>query len=139
MMSKSFQLLSIGVVCSILFSSMAAAKTPLRKATVAQTENATATTTQTPNITGTWKVSLSEEGRAATYIFTQKGNVLTGTMKGLPFGDMPISGTIANDGKLSFSGKMKNMKFSFAGMLTGQTMKGTADLPIGRKNWTATK
>jgi hypothetical protein len=60
-------------------------------------------------------------------------------MKGLPFGDMPIAGTISNDGKLSFSGKMKDMKFSFAGTLTGQTMNGTADLPIGRKNWTATK
>jgi hypothetical protein len=138
-MSKSFQLLSIGVVCSILFSTVAAAKTPVVKATIAQAENAKATTTKTPNITGTWKVLLSEEGRAATYIFTQKGNVLTGTMKGLPFGDMPIAGTIANDGKLSFAGKMKGMKFSFAGTLTGQTMKGTADLPIGRKNWTATK
>jgi hypothetical protein len=135
-MSKSFQLLSMGVVCSILFSTVAVAKTPLVKATVAQ---ATTTTTKTPNVTGTWKVSLSEEGRVATYIFAQKGNVLTGTMKGLPFGDMPIAGTIANDGKLSFSGKMKGMKFSFAGTLTGQTMKGTADLPIGRKNWTATK
>jgi hypothetical protein len=136
-MSKSFQLLSIGVVCSsIFFSSGVAAKTPLVKPTVAQ---AATTTTKTPNVTGTWKVSLSEEGRVATYIFTQKGNVLTGTMKGLPFGDMPIAGTIANDGKLSFSGKMKGMKFSFAGTLTGQTMKGTADLPIGRKNWTATK
>ncbi|WP_373540641.1 hypothetical protein [Chamaesiphon sp.] len=138
-MSKSFQLLSMSVVCSILFSSMAGAKTPLRKATVAQAENATATTTKTPHVAGTWKVLLSEEGRAATYIFAQKGNVLTGTMKGLPFGDMPISGTISNDGKLSFSGKMRSMKFSFAGTLTGQTMKGTADLPIGRKNWTATK
>jgi hypothetical protein len=138
-MFKISPVLSIGVVCSILFSTVAAAKTPVVKATVAQTENAKATTTKTPNITGSWKVSLGEQGRVATYIFTQTGNVLTGTMKGLPFGDMPISGTISNDGKLSFSGKMKNMKFSFAGMLTGQTMKGTADLPIGRKNWTATK
>jgi hypothetical protein len=136
-MFKSFQLLSIGVVCSILFSSVAAAKTPLVKATVAQSANTT--TTKTPNVTGSWKVSLGEQGRVATYIFTQTGNVLTGTMKGLPFGDMPIAGTIADDGKLSFSGKMKGMKFSFAGTLTGQTMKGTADLPIGRKNWTATK
>jgi hypothetical protein len=138
-MFKSFQLLSIGFVCSILFSGGAVAKTPLRKATVAQAENATATTTKTPNVAGTWKVSLSEAGRAATYIFTQQGNVLTGTMKGLPFGDMPIAGTISNEGKVAFAGKMKGMKFSFAGTLTGQTMKGTADLPIGRKNWTATK
>jgi hypothetical protein len=84
-------------------------------------------------------VSLGEAGRVATYVFTQKGNALTGTMKGLPFGDMPIAGMISNDGKLSFSGKMRGMKFSFAGTLTGQMMNGTADLPIERKNWTATK
>jgi hypothetical protein len=138
-MSKSFLLLSISLVFSILFSSVAVAKTPLGKANVAQSTQTADTTTKAPNITGTWKVLLSEEGRAATYVFTQKGNALTGTMKGLPFGDMPIAGTIANDGKLSFAGKMRGMKFSFAGTLTGQTMKGTADLPIGRKNWTATK
>jgi hypothetical protein len=138
-MSKSIRLLSIGFVCSIVCANSAVAKTPLVKATVAQADNATVTTTKSPNVAGTWKVLLSEEGRAATYVFTQKGNALTGTMNGLPFGDMPIAGTISNDGKLSFGGKMRGMKFSFAGTLTGQTMKGTADLPIGRKNWTATK
>jgi hypothetical protein len=34
---------------------------------------------------------------------------------------------------------MRGFKFSFTGTVTGETMKGTADLPIGRKNWTATK
>jgi hypothetical protein len=131
-MSKSCQLLSIGLVFPLLFSSVAVAKTPQGKANVTQS-------TQAPNVTGTWKVSLSEEGRVATYIFTQTGNTLTGTMKGLPFGDMPIAGTISKDGKLSFAGKMRGMKFSFAGTLSGKTMTGTADLPIGRKNWTATK
>jgi hypothetical protein len=136
-MSKFFQRLSIGFVCSIFFSTVTAAKTPLVKATVAQANRAS--TTKTPNVAGTWKVLLSQEGRVATYIFTQKGNALTGTMTGLPFGDMPIAGTISNDGKFAFAGERKGMKFSFAGTLTGQTMKGTADLPIGRKNWTATK
>jgi hypothetical protein len=133
-MSKSFLLLLVGSVLSIGLDSTAVAQTSNNSM-----PNPQANTSKTPNVTGTWKVSLSEEGRVATYIFTQKGNVLIGTMKGLPFGDMPIAGTIANDGKLSFAGKMKGMKFSFAGTLTGQTMKGTADLPIGRKNWTATK
>jgi hypothetical protein len=52
---------------------------------------------------------------------------------------MPIAGTISNDGKLTFAGKARGMKFSFAGTLTRKTMKGAADLPIERKNWTATK
>jgi hypothetical protein len=64
---------------------------------------------------------------------------VTGTTKDLPFGDMPLTGTISNDGKLSFAGKVRGMKLGFAGTLTGQTMKGTADLPIGRKNWAANK
>lgn len=138
-MSKLLILLLLGSVSLLLLIEVATAKTPQVKATVAQSNSATTTNTKTPNIAGTWKVSLSEAGKTATYIFAQKGNVLTGTMKGLPFGDMPITGTIANDGKLSFSGKMRGMKMNFAGTLVGQTLKGTADLPIGRKNWTATK
>jgi hypothetical protein len=131
---KSLILLLISSLSPLLWHNTAAAKTPPVKAA-----NTVATSTKTPNITGTWKVSVSEAGRAATYVFTQKGNTLTGTMKGLPFGDMPIAGTISNDGKLTFAGTARGMKFSFAGTLTGKTMKGTADLPIGRKNWTATK
>jgi hypothetical protein len=138
-MFKSLILLLIGSVSPLLLLDAGVAKNPPAKTAVDRAASATATDTKTPNITGTWKVLLSEADKTATYIFTQKGNALTGTMKGLPFGDMPITGTIANDGKLSFSGKMRGMKFSFAGTLAGQTMKGIADLPIGRKTWTATK
>jgi hypothetical protein len=133
-MFKSFLLLLLGSAFSIGLSGIAVAQTANNSM-----PNPQATNTKTPNVSGSWKVSLSEEGRVATYVFTQKGNALTGTMKGLPFGDLPIAGTISNDGKLSFSGKMRGMKFSFAGTLTGQMMNGTADHPIGRKNWTATK
>jgi hypothetical protein len=133
-MPKSLILFLIGSLSPLLWHDTAAAKTPPVK-----TANTVATSSKTPNVTGTWKVSVSDAGRAATYVFTQQGNTLTGTMKGLPFGDMPIAGTISNDGKLTFAGKARGMKFSFAGTLTGKTMKGTADLPIGRKNWTATK
>jgi hypothetical protein len=138
-MSKSLLMLLLGTVSPLLSIDVAAAKTPQFKAVVAKAPSSKATNTKTPSVAGTWKVLLSEEGKTATYIFNQKGNTLTGTMKGLPFGDLPIAGTISNEGKLSFFGKMQGMKFSFAGTLTGQTMKGTADLPIGRKNWTATK
>jgi hypothetical protein len=134
-MSKSFRLLSIGLLSAFFFFSGAAAKTPL----VTATADRQITATKTPNVAGTWKVTIGEEGKTATYIFTQKGNALTGTMKGLPFGDLPIAGTISNDGKLTFAGKMQGMKFGFAGTVAGQTMKGTADLPIGKRTWTATK
>lgn len=92
-----------------------------------------------PNIAGTWAVTLTEAGKKATYIFNQTSNALTRTMKGLPFGDLPITGSISNEGKLAFSGKMRGMTFSFSGNLEGRILKGTADLPIGRKNWTATQ
>ena len=133
-MSKSFSLLLLGSISLIVLSSGAIAQAPSAKI-----PNAKISTTQTPNVTGTWKVTVGEEGKTATYIFNQKGNELTGTMKGLRFGDMPIVGTITKDGKLSFAGEVRGMKLSFVGTLTGQIMKGTADLPIGRKNWTATK
>jgi hypothetical protein len=138
-MSKSWPLLLLGSVSSLMLSSMTVAQTPTNPTPNANAPNRQAIDTKTPNVAGTWKVSLSDAGRVATYIFTQKGNTLTGTMKGLPFGDLPITGTISNDGKLTFSGTRQGMNFSFAGTLTGQTMKGTADLPIGKKNWTATK
>jgi hypothetical protein len=138
-MFKSFPLLLLGSVLPILVSAVAVAQTPVTADPHVKAVNPQATDSKTPNVAGTWKVLLSEAGRTATYVFSQKGNALTGKMKGLPFGDLPITGTIANDGKISFSGQMSGMKFSFAGILTGRTMKGTADLPIGRKNWTATK
>ncbi len=132
-MSKSLPLLLLGSTI-VLSPSVAVTQAQPAKVPTVNVSN-----TQIPNVAGTWKVILSEAGRTATYVFNQKGNALTGTMKGLPFGDLPIAGTITPDGKLSFSGKMSGMKFSFAGTVTGQTMQGIADLPIGRKNWTATK
>ncbi|AFY91407.1 hypothetical protein [Chamaesiphon minutus] len=138
-MSKSLPLLLLGSVSSLLLSEIAIAQTPDLSVSNAKVPKPATVSTKIPNVAGTWKVSLGEEGRTATYVFSQKGNELTGTMKGLPFGDMPIAGTIANDGKVSFAGKMRGIKFSFAGTLAGQTIKGTADLPIGRKNWTASR
>jgi hypothetical protein len=137
-MSKSLSLILLWSILSIAIPSSAVAQTT-NSAPNTKAPNDRATNPKTPNVAGTWKVSLKEAGRAATYIFTQQGNTLAGTIKGLPVGDMPISGTISNNGKLAFSGKAKGMKFSFTGTLTGQTMQGTADLPIGRKNWTAIK
>jgi hypothetical protein len=98
-MSKSLLMLLLGTVSPLLSIDVAAAKTPQFKAVVAKAPSSKATNTKTPSVAGTWKVLLSEEGKTATYIFNQKGNTLTGTMKGLPFGDLPIAGTISNEGK----------------------------------------
>jgi hypothetical protein len=137
-MPKSLSLILLGSLLSIALPSSTALAQTSNSAPNTKAPNDRATNAKTPNVAGTWKVSIKEPGRAATYIFTQQANTLTGTI-GLPVGDMPISGTISNDGKLSFAGKARGMKFSFTGTLTGQTMEGIADLPIGRKNWTATK
>jgi hypothetical protein len=112
---------------------------PTVKPSVKPTPSPTRLTTPTHNITGTWNISVVESGRKVTCIFNQTGNTLTGTMKGLPFGDLPVTGTISNEGKVAFSGKMRGKTLSFEGNLEGRSLKGTADFPNGRKSWTATQ
>jgi hypothetical protein len=138
-MLKPSILLLLGSALLLSIDPTAAKNTP-SKASIDRSVSAAPTTVKKPNITGTWKITMTEVGKTLTGVFNQKGNALTGTLKGLPFGDLPITGTIADDGKLSFSGSAKGMKLSFAGTLAGKNMQGTADLPrIGRKDWTATK
>jgi hypothetical protein len=94
----------------------------------------------TPDISGNWNVLVNNGERKASFSFAQNGNKLKGTIRGLPFGDLPISGTINNNGRVSFSGKFRGMKLSFTGDVAGAQMTGTADMPMGRQgNWTATR
>jgi hypothetical protein len=132
-MSKSFSLLFLGSISSIVLSSMASAQAP--NATVA---NATVANAAVPNVEGTWKMSKNGDNIAPTYTLIQKGNALTGTFKG-PMGNLPLTGTVTNDKKVTFSVKFRGMSLKFAGTVDGQIMKGVADTPRGRKNWTATK
>jgi hypothetical protein len=92
-----------------------------------------------PDISGNWNVSAGN-GRNAAFSFTQNSNKLKGVIRGLPFGDLPVSGTITNSGRVSFSGKFRGMKLTFTGTVSGETMSGTADMPMGNKGgWTATR
>jgi hypothetical protein len=93
-----------------------------------------------PDISGDWNVSVNNgEGKAA-FSFIQNGNKLKGTLRGLPIGDLPVTGTITNNGRVSFSGKFRGMKLSFTGTVSGSTMTGTADIPMRKGgSWTATR
>ena len=95
---------------------------------------------QVPSVDGDWKMSIAgEKSLAPTYTLIQKGTVLTGTFRA-PMGDLPLTGTITKDNKVTFSAKAGGMNLKFVSTLEGKTMKGVADLPMkGRKNWTATK
>ncbi len=127
-MSKSFSLLFLGSISSIVLSSMASAQAP----------NVLIANATVPNVEGTWKMSKNGDNIAPTYTLIQKGNALTGTFKG-PMGNLPLTGTVTNDKKVTFSVKFRGMSLKFAGTVDGQIMKGVADTPRGRKNWTATK
>jgi hypothetical protein len=119
-MFKISPVLAIGSVMSILAANVAFA--------------------QMANIEGDWKMSVAgEKSLAPTYTLIQKGNALTGTFRA-PMGDLPLTGTITKDNKVTFSAQSGGMNLKFVGTVNGKTMKGVADFPMkGRKNWTATK
>jgi hypothetical protein len=132
-MSNAFSLLLVGSISLIALSSSAIAQTPSAKSPSVKPAS-----TQAPNVDGTWKVAVVGENFAPIITFVQKGNTLTGTLQG-PMGDLPLTGTIANDKKIAFVAKFKTMSLKFAGIADGKMIKGTADLPRGRKNFTATR
>jgi hypothetical protein len=95
---------------------------------------------QVPSVDGDWKMSIAgEKNLAPTYTLIQKGTALTGTFRA-PMGDLPLTGTITKDNKVTFSAQASGTSLKFVGTVSGNTMKGEADFPMkGRKNWTATK
>jgi hypothetical protein len=70
----------------------------------------------------------------------QKGNALTGTLRG-NLGKVPLKGTVTNDNKVTFSAGAWKVGLKFTDTVSGNTMKGVVDLPMGQgqQNWTATK
>jgi hypothetical protein len=123
-MSKYFLPLLVGSVSSIVFANAGFAEAP----------------SQVPSVAGNWTLSIPGKDRTMTYTLIQKGNALTGTLRG-DRGNIPLKGTITNDNKVSFTGKAMMATVRFTGTVEGNTMKGVVDLPMGqgRKNWTATK
>jgi hypothetical protein len=122
-MSRSFPVLLLSSISSILVANVAMTQSP----------------SQVPNIEGNWKMSIIGEDIAPTYTLIQKGNILTGTFRA-PIGNLPITGTVTKDKKVTFAAKSGGMSLNFAGTVDGKKMKGVADIPMkGRKNWTATR
>jgi hypothetical protein len=118
-MLKSFPVLFLSSISSILYSGFAFA--------------------QVPNIEGDWKMSIVGENLSPTYTLIQKGNLLTGTFRA-PLGNLPITGTVSKDRQVNFSAKFGGGSLKFVGKVDGKTMKGVADIPMkGQRNWTATK
>jgi hypothetical protein len=70
----------------------------------------------------------------------QKDHALTGTLHG-DRGNMPLTGTVTNDHKVTFTGKAMMASLNFSGTVDGNTMMGVVDFPMGkgRKEWTAVK
>jgi hypothetical protein len=123
-MSKYFLPFLVGSASSIVFASAAFAQAP----------------SQIPNIAGNWKMSIPGKNQTMTYTLVQKGNALTGTLRG-NLGKLPLKGTITNDNKVTFSAGAWKVGLNFIGTVNGNTMKGVVDLPMGQgqQNWTASK
>ncbi len=123
-MSKYFLPILVGAASSIVFARAAFAQVP----------------SQPPNVAGNWTMSIPGKNRTMTYTLIQKGNALTGTLRG-DRGNLPLKGTITNDNKVTFSGRAMMTRLNFTGTVDGSTMNGVVDLPMGqgRQNWTATK
>jgi hypothetical protein len=123
-MSKSFLPILLGSASSILLSTVVLAQEP----------------SPVSNVAGNWTMSLAGQNRTMTYTLIQKGTVLTGTLRG-DRGNLPLTGTVTNDKKVTFTGKAWMASLNFTGTVEGKTMKGMVDLPMGRgrKAWTATQ
>lgn len=123
-MSKSFLPILLGSAASMLLSTVVLAQEP----------------NPVPNVAGNWTMSIAGQKRTMTYTLIQKGNALTGTIRG-DIGNLPLKGTVTNDNKVTFTGKAWMASLNFTGTVEGKTMKGMVDLPMGRgrKTWTATQ
>ncbi len=139
-MSKSFTLFLLASMLSILFASVAFAQASSPIPQPATNPTPDQISSSIPNIQGKWTFTIAGENRSTTCTLNQKGNILTGKIRG-EMGDLPISGTITKDRKMAFTARFGGMQMKFAGKVDGQMMKGIVDLPMGRgrKNWTATK
>jgi hypothetical protein len=94
------------------------------------------------DLTGTWAadVVLDAGSGTATFVFEQKGEILSGTYSGV-LGQAKVAGTVKGDQvEWSFDGGPAG-KVTFKGSLDGATkMKGTAEYgQLGAGTFTASK
>ncbi len=93
------------------------------------------------DLSGTWSadVVLDAGNGTATFVFTQKGNTLSGTYSGA-LGEAKVAGTVqGNQVEWSFETADAG-KVVYKGTLDGEKIKGTAEYgSVGKGTFTATK
>ena len=103
------------------------------------------------DVSGAWQFEVELEGGrtgSPTFVFTQDGNVLSGTFDGT-LGEADVSGTIQGD-QIEFGFEVHRMvpglgslstKVAYAGTVKGDTMTGTCDYGdlLGSGEWHAEK
>jgi len=99
---------------------------------------------QDAKVAGKWQSTFTTpqgDTRTTTFTFTQEGNKLTGTVSGGQ-GETPLAGTVkGNEVKFTVTRQGPNgeMKTEYTATVEGDTMKGTAEGPRGKRDWSATK
>ena len=95
-------------------------------------------------VAGKWQSTFTTpqgDTRTATFTFVQDGDKLTGTVSGGQ-GEVPLSGKVkGNEVKFTVTRTTPNgeMKTEYTATVEGDTMKGSAEGPRGKRNWSATK
>jgi hypothetical protein len=92
------------------------------------------------NVAGKWKMTMtSPRGeRVVDYTIVQDKEVITLTWAGRDGQEMKADGTVTgNEIKWSFSRESAGDKFTitYVGQVTGDTMKGTSETPMGAAEW----
>ena len=90
------------------------------------------------DVTGTWDfvVELDAGGGEPTFVFTQDGETLTGTYRGL-FGEAEVTGTVTGN-QIEFRFGAQSSEAVYTGTIDGDAMAGTCDYGgVGEGTWEA--
>ena len=124
-MSKKLQILSVCALALVMAFAMVAAA-------------------QGTKVDGKWDMTTEGGQRGPqmnTLTLTSSGKTLTGTLSG-GRGDTPVTGTI-DGANITFSVTRNtpngDVTTTYTGTVSGDSMKGTAKMAQGDRNWTATR
>lgn len=126
-MKKSMVVLACACLFALMFTFAAAAQTA-------------------PNVTGNWEMSFETPNgtRTSTWVLEQTGNTIKGTLKSQRGGNVvetPVEGTMDGDTvRLVVTRERpdgQKMTMTYAGTVSGDTMKGTIKMGENEREWTA--
>ena len=121
-------------------SKLTAATTKLGTLTSSTCASAASPSASASGLSGTWSGTYSGASDGTfTLNWTASGSNLTGTIVISDLGDdpIPINGTL-NGNTISF-GTVGTAAVTYKGTVSGNSMSGTWQAPIGNGNWNATK